>query len=328
VSAPVVYLHIGTNKTGTSAIQRFLNGNRDQLKEFRLLYPTTGCQGEAHYGISHALNFSHGKSRGGNADTAQRTALRKALFEEIRASGANTVAISSENFVMPQSVEAVKTFFQPCQVRVIVYLRRHDEWWTSAYAQAVKMVENPPWGRSFEDYVTYQKEKNTGYGNYRFLVDRWARIFGRENIIVRPYEVGQNQPTLIGDFLCSIGQAGVICSLEIPQDRVNESIPFAAINLVDIYQRIEVGPEVRARLIRHALSISRKAGRTPIASPVLRRRLIDENAADYEYIAKEFLGRADGKLFLDPLPEKSESWKEPKRLNYMRVIEETAKALA
>lgn len=325
MTIPVIYLHIGTNKTGTSAIQQLLNRKREELKEFGLLYPAAGCRGEAHYGLSDSLGFVHGPP----ADTAgEKLSLRQALEKEVRFSQARSVVFSSENFVLRRAIQPVFDFFAPYEVRVIVYLRRHDGWWESAYCQAVKMVADPPWGRNLEAYIRYQKRKNPKYGDYRDLLDRWAQVFGKERIVVRPYERQQNQPDIAADFLRAIGEGRLAESFGLRSERVNESTSFEALNLVDTYQRARIEPALRARLIKYVLGLPKKADGSSLASPELRRRLVDENAADYAYIAREYLGREDGRLFLDPLPDPKEPWLAPKQPSRVSIVEETLKALA
>lgn len=294
---------------------------------FGLLYPVAGCRGEAHYGVSTALDFVHQRKKSEDEARMEREQLYEELHGEIRSSGAEKILISSENFVLHHDVSAVKNFFYPYEVFVIVYLRRHDTWWESAYAQAVKMVTNPPWQRGFEAYLKFQKEKNPKYGNYRILVDRWASVFGREKIIVRPYEMSQNQPNLLTDFMNAIGMENAALMLKPENERLNESVPFQALNLLEFYQRIDVDPATRERLLKHALALSIKNGRGHIADPASRRNLIEENLADYAYIARTYMGRSDGKLFTEPVPDVNSRWAPQKRLSYLRVIEETAKAL-
>ena len=54
-----IYLHMGFYKTGTTAIQKFLSLNRDQLVKQGFLYPAIGAYGDAHFPISRGLNKEH-----------------------------------------------------------------------------------------------------------------------------------------------------------------------------------------------------------------------------------------------------------------------------
>ncbi|MGV6852729.1 MAG: hypothetical protein ACWA5R_11220, partial [bacterium] len=50
-----VILHIGTPKTGTSSIQRWLYQHSETLLELGILYPRTGRQGVAHHLIARVI---------------------------------------------------------------------------------------------------------------------------------------------------------------------------------------------------------------------------------------------------------------------------------
>ncbi|WP_430450444.1 hypothetical protein [Rhodophyticola sp.] len=203
-----VFLHIGMNKTGSSAIQSYLHHNRQALKEAGLLWPETGLDmggpGEGyHYRLSTALGFGAGPREAGDAN--ERRALRKALEAEIAASEARTVVISSEYFVLRRKPDMLAEFFDGLDASVVVYLRRHDAWWPSLFAQAIKTTPKPPWRRSFESYHAFHAQRQSQYFEFGPLLDDMAAIFGRDRIIVCPYEAGQNQPNLVAHFLNRIG---------------------------------------------------------------------------------------------------------------------------
>ena len=323
-----IFLHIGTNKTGTTAVQHFFAQQRDALKEHGVLYPATACNGVAHYALGTALGFSHGKKS--NIDTLETEllSLKDAFRNEIEQSAAQTVLISAENFFGAQnSIQPVQSFFADYDTRIIIYLRRHDSWWESAYNQAVKMTKKPLWNHGIKSYIRYMKRKNPNYGSYRTLVDQWADAFGKENIIVRPYEQQQNQPDIISDFLHTIGLPSLTQQLTALPERKNESLPFFALNLIDIYKRADVDPEIRSSLIKQAMTISENNKCSSISSPVLRRQLVDENMQDYEYIAKEYLGREDGRLFYDSLPDPEEAWSKPRYPTLIDIVESTVQAM-
>lgn len=322
-----LFLHIGTNKTGTSAIQRFCNENREKLKSHGVLYPIAGCSGEAHYSLSHALGFALRRAEYLEREAAETASIAKALAHEVAASRARTVLISCENFVLPRPLAPVKQFFDQFDVKIVLYLRRHDHWWESVYNQAVKTVTAPPWGQSFGAYLRFQKQKNPTFGNYRHLLDRWAQTFGKENILVRPYERSQNAPDIVYDLFRTIGLESVVKQSERRSERINESIPHLALRLIDLYQRLDVDPDVRARLIQHAMQLPPDNPRVSVVRPALRRHLVDKNMADYEYIAREYLGRSDGMLFYEPLPDPAEPWKKPPAPDPVKLVEETVKAL-
>jgi hypothetical protein len=325
-SRPKLFIHIGTNKTGTSAIQQFLSGHRKELAKQGLLYPKTGCSGGAHYEISRTLGFDYGVKP---APLAERTALLGRLRAEVEASQCEKWVISSENFVLPKDVQLVHELFSDFDCRIVVYFRRHDHWWFSAYNQAVKMVIHPPWGRGFQGFLNFNRRRNPKFGNYRALLDRWEAAFGRENIIVRPFEGVQNQPNIIVDFINALGCAELCAFVpesEVPQ--VNRSLDHRSTFLLETFQRMQVDDEVRQLLIDHVMENVDPQCNEPVVPPELRRKLVDEGKAQYEYIARNFLKRSDGVFFHEPPPDPDAAWSKPKYPTLVEVADIIAQVLS
>lgn len=323
---PVIYLHIGVNKTGTSFIQHVLNANHRRLAKAGLLYPRTGCLGDAHYALSQALDFAPMPPINASLEDSALQKMRESLRAEVQRWQPRTVVLSSEMFVVPRQVELVRGFLEGYDCRILVYLRRHDGWWESVYAQAVKTVRKPPWETGFEGFYKHHSTR-PNYGNYRALLDRWAQVFGRENIVVRPYERQQNQPGLIHDFFASIGHPELLELLEKEPMAVNPSPSPLAVYLIDIYQRCELKDSTVRKLVKNVLKSHPSKGKQHLLSPALRRKLVMEKMDDYAYIAREYMGRTDGRLFFEPLPDPDEPWEKPRYPNRVEVVEETVRAL-
>jgi hypothetical protein len=320
------YLHIGTNKTGTTAIQRWLTEHREELKNRGLLYPSAGMPFQAHHSLAHALGFHWLRPA---ADEDQAARFRRELDSEVRATNPRLVLISSENFCITRPMDAVRSFFRAMDVRIVVYLRRHDVWWQSAYTQAVKMVAAPPFQCGFESFLNFRLAQNRNSANYRKLIDRWANAFGKENIIVRPYEPCQNQPNIVADFLRAIECPELANNMSAPNERVNEKPSVIGLQLAEVFQRADIEADLRRRLVADAFDLTPPEGpAASVISPSLRSKLVDDNWSDYEYIAREFLDRKDGRLFMDSRPDASESWEGSEPLSSSFIVTETIKALA
>jgi len=290
-------LHIGANKTGTSAIQRFCNSRRASLAAAGVLYPAAGCSGEAHYRLSDAFGFGHGA---GSADDrrAQQDVIRAALAAELAETAAGLVIFSSENFVLYGSVAEVREFFRDFDVRVIVYVRRHDSWWPSAWNQSVRHAVAPKWGPGLDAYVAFQRDVNPRYGDWRRLVDRWAGVFGKAAVIVRPYERAQIAPDIVSDFFRQIGRPELAAAAA---PAVNASLDAWSLQMIDIARHADIAPEARERIVAYTLRHPR-GGAPYVPSAEQARRFVEPFLADYDYLAREYLGRADGQLFHEPLP--------------------------
>lgn len=288
-----IYLHIGIPKTGTTSIQYCLSSRRDQLRSIGILYPESFCSGGAHFELSNLFGF-------GPNPTLSRSQLDE-LSDEIEESSCNKVVFSSENFVLNGDLENLYRFFKAYQCRIVVYLRRHDTWWPSAYQESVKQVKNPPWGMSFESFVAFQKGQSYRYWEYGGLLDRWAKYFGSENIIVRPYERTQIGDDVVADFFSALGDKDAYAMLGEKNLRKNDSMNALTLKLMDVYQRGDFPGDVRAKLMDAAARVSCDLKASAFCSTKIISDLLEECDKDYQYIARKYLNRENGVLFFDPL---------------------------
>lgn len=321
-----IYLHIGMNKTGTTSIQSYSLKNRQTLIQNGILYPETGLINKAHYAISATLSF-HNPSIPIEW-RKKKHELKKELKNEIKENIRKTI-ISSEDFLLNKPFTELKSFFKGYSLKAVIYLRRHDHWWLSAYTQAVKMKHLPPWNQGPQGFINFNRKKNKTYGDYRHLVDRWANAIGKENVIVRPYEAAQNQPDLAADFFKAIGEPALAEQLPRMAVRENSSLPMASVQLMDIFQRIDAEPELHQKLLAHARLFGQNDTRhvRDMVNPQFLRNLVDSYQEDYAYIAREYLGREDGQLFYEPLPEPVENWKWPRWPTQAEVAQEVLKVV-
>ena len=229
-----IILHIGMNKTGSSALQVFFTRHRAALRARGLLYPEAGVMAgaEAHYEISSATGFAQPILRNRHTH-ATRQVLHAALHGEIAAVRPSRVVISSETFVMKQDPATVQAFLRPYPVRVLVYLRRHDLWWQSAYTQAVKTVVDPPWDSTYQSFLERQLVNAGQETEFQALLSRWGRVFGEENLIVRPFERRQMPDGIVADFFRAIGAEAVLQGLDTDPGEVNQALSPRALAVVE-----------------------------------------------------------------------------------------------
>jgi hypothetical protein len=159
------------------------------------------------------------------------------------------------------------------------------------------------------------------------LLDRWSKHFGKENILVRPYERQQNQPDIVSDLLNTMEFSCVECQMPALTERRNESMSLHALGLVDAFQRADIDDVLRRRLIDYAQSLPGAGEKTSLVSPAYRLKLVEEQLADYEYIAREYLGREDGRLFYEPLPVPDPAWEAPVLATPAQIVEATLAAV-
>ena len=190
-----LYLHIGSNKAGSTALQAFAAANRERLKAFGIHYPSVGANAG---GTHHPLCLTF-------LDLAQpinamfrRMSLDRSIEERVfrEIDGAEQVLISSEAlfWVFGLDIDAVAQFLSGFErTVVIVYLRRHDAYLESMYkSRAVVGDALPPFAQFCD-----QMDRD-----YWAILEQWRRLPGVERLIVRPF-VPQvwTQQDLVCDFL-------------------------------------------------------------------------------------------------------------------------------
>ena len=186
----------------------------------------------------------------------------------------------------------------------------------------------PPWPRGVRGFVNFNRKNNKYYGNYRLLIDRWSEHFGKENILVRPYEPQQNTPDIVSDLLKTIGFSCGDSQRPALIGRDNESVSAYALGLIEVFQRARIDDELRNQLIAYVMSLPVENEKVSLISPEFRLKLVENELADYEYIAREYLGREDGRLFYESLPVPDPNWMAPAQPTPVQIVEATLAAIA
>lgn len=208
-----LYLHIGTPKTGTSMIQRFLGRNQEVLESNGYRFPDFGFTFE---GIGKNRNayfmtckiYDDKKMRDIDAEDIIRKKGYAQLLKELEQY--ENVILTDEHIW--NGYLAVENFWENLyqkivgaghELKVIVYLRRQDKFIQSYWAQKVKEYIRI----SFDRYI--EEERYVGCQlDYDKVLDDISKVIGKDRIIVRAYETVQYQGTdqsLVSDFLYTIG---------------------------------------------------------------------------------------------------------------------------
>jgi hypothetical protein len=200
-------LHIGTNKTGTTAVQQFLDANRNQLWRRGFHYATPHRERDSNK-LADAV-------RTGDASFV-RAFFAKQLGVA-RQRGAHTLLVSAEKFyamsvrssmrqreICTNAVERDSALIQQLQslipegmarTEIVCYFRRPDRYAESLYCQHVTT------GIVFHGFQEFLPivESALHYNSYMNL---WTNIFGEENCSVRIYERAAGD--IVGDFLANV----------------------------------------------------------------------------------------------------------------------------
>ncbi|HHB12916.1 MAG TPA: hypothetical protein ENK62_06930 [Chromatiales bacterium] len=284
-----VWLHIGLHKTASTFIQETLQSNAQALARQGFLYPRAGRLGAGHA----LLAYPHlPVQRAAEADVAPHLAAAEgawaALEEELRSQPApQDIILSSEYFSLVEDVGALQAACAALgeSTRVVVYLRRQDRLLEAGYNQAVKAgLETRPLllGPVLPERLDW----------YR-LLERWAGPFGRRNVIVRVFEEAVAGPGILSDFCAAVG---LDPEPLVPSERRNTRLANELLGYRRVENRLGL---VDSRLTQLATRRMRSAGwpDSAVLPAAERRRVVAAFQESNERVAREYLGRTDGRLF-------------------------------
>jgi len=206
-----IYLHIGTEKTGTTSIQSFLADNRAILAEHKIMYSKV-IGDPNNIRLSIALQDTdkiddsrvHAKLTTVEDILTFREKLRQDFKEEIALQNPDILVISSEHlssrFNREEEIKRLKDFLNEFShdVTVIVYLRRQDKFFESLYSTAIKKgnvmdFSFPPVGQERQDF------------HYHHMLTLWENVFGFENLRVNIFDKSKFfQEDVISDFIYTL----------------------------------------------------------------------------------------------------------------------------
>ncbi|MEO1001215.1 MAG: hypothetical protein AAFW69_11545, partial [Pseudomonadota bacterium] len=293
-----LYVHIGHGKTGTTALQRFCALNRRELARRGLTYLRTGRQGIAH----HALTVAFGWTAYAWIDrkVPPETLLRR-FTQELRMLRGDAL-ISSETLSGMQDAEIetlARAVPEGVRIRVLYYVRRQDRHAESAFNQAMK-GRNSARFASFEAY--FEQRSGGGLFDYLGTAERWARIVGRENVIVRRYErsllVGGDVSTDLCDAV-GVDPAGLRA---VPMAKGNPSLTPAGLDF-RIAGRARTIPNaghfylVAEAILPEGRKLVTEGSAPRFLSASERQALLANHADGNAELARRFLGIEDGVLF-------------------------------
>jgi hypothetical protein len=301
-------IHIGTEKTGSTSLQRFLSQNREALLSCHsVLYPEDDALffNHGHFPIAAALlppdqcDFLPSEKRIG---VGRLFSTLQACIEREKP---RFTVLSCEQFssrFKPPAINRFAAALSDYEVQILVYLRPQEELALSALSTSLKR------GRSCW-FETDQLHPDDSYWNYEKMLDSWASAFSEGQIIVRPFVRGALVGgDVVGDFLDA---ASIRSDRQLPRSvDANTSISaqearfLHALNqqLVDWPPAVEsnaVRAYERGQLMRNTLMqvvTSRKCflGSSPIRailSDDQRSEIIGKFEQTNNAVARRFLGK-------------------------------------
>ena len=299
-------LHIGTGKTGTSSIQKFLAANRERLLAAGHLYPRTPGKFR-HVRVSLSMktdqqlagDFAWHRQKYSDPERMRRT-FSRLLQREIEESGTDRLLLSDEGLYGAPDDAILRlrqyTDHLARDVRVVVYLRRQDDHLLSRYQQVVKVGQT-------QRLTEWAAGDMTRTYDYRTRLDFWERAMAPSTLVVRPFQRTRFPGgSLLRDFFDACDIHVPIDDLEPTRDQ-NESLDADSVEFLrlwNLYQQQTLGLLEAAIDNREVLAGLRTVSSGPkltLRAPLLRdfmARWEESNRA----VAQRYLGDPRGALFL------------------------------
>lgn len=308
-----IWLHIGIRKSGSTAIQDFLCHNKEKLLEMGYDYPTDFSP-EAKNSLRLGLlrlpqcgNINHLVT---NAFKAEKQTMKQ-MLQNLKIPEDKDVILSSENFYFVALNENLLTEFKNIilsktknhQFKIIIYLRRQDEILESMYRQDIQDINYKAF-KFKKEYLDDPDTQNTL--NFEKFINVYAKFFGKENLIIRPFEREQlKNKNVVSDFIDIIGikdTTGLNINLESNITFSHEIVEY--LRLAKTYI-----PGLHKRLTNYFthINIPVRSQALSLVNPAIKKKIALEYEQMNNKIAKDYLGR--NQLFLKPLPEEDRGWK-------------------
>jgi len=335
-------IHIGTEKTGSTSIQKLLSMNRRVLSRRGFVYPTvTGRDGGSQWGFVAAVHdepwamediaLAHGLSGPRDAMAFRERFVADLAKDLSRQRTARDLVISCEHFhsrlVNEEALARLKALLDPWVSRfvVLVYLRRQDRAAASLFSTALKSGRNQP--TEFKHLTSPGARRNFEYDH---LCERWSNVFGKQNLNVRLFAPSfWSQGDLLVDFAEAIGLSLNGLRLPLVENRSLNSQGFEFLrHLNEVWPRIpdEASPPARNDLVQTVARICASHEQYPFARKEAQG-FYSSFADSNERVRKAFFGDRQPPLFDIDFTEYPETI-ENKQVNYSDAVNLTSRIWA
>lgn len=202
-----LYVHVGTTKTGTTAIQSFLIDNQELLNQKGYCYPLfpyryqdVSERRNAHFMLEEASVRQEGRFREG----MDRIHELFQTFDKIIVSDEGIWSANYEQRITMWRALKAEAKEGDFRIKVIVYLRRQDMYLISGWNQMVKSGIGRDAATPWKEYISNLDSINKM--KYASHLKKLAAFFGKKNLIVRRFDPKRFAGgTIYSDFLQAVG---------------------------------------------------------------------------------------------------------------------------
>ena len=325
---PELILHIGTSKTGTTALQHTLMKNRERLIKRGIYYFRDNQNVSSSWIYEPSLRWQIKDID--NVDlsrfiTASKTIALESVRDcciRIRAafflSGCSKLVISEEVLFHTDyfnTLKVIKDVFYDFRVRVVCYLRRQDKYIESLFDQKIKyLISNISMSKiqynrnqkhtfefigllpEFNNFINRKVE----HLDYLSKIRCFVSLFENESFCVRTYESG----ALIND---DIVQDFLVSALTLPYN-FYKTLDINGIKKNDIRLGKNLAKmKLEGNAYNHnlytdiAIGLGNKYKNINYFTDSARAEFLDYFKKGNEILARDFLDREDGVLFHEPV---------------------------
>lgn len=308
----ILYVHIGTPKTGTTSIQKFLCKNRNVLEKYGYCYPdfqdlVPGYS--AHINGRFLVQTSMVKSK---KDRIGQRTYRVGMDRVINLFETYDNVILSCESIYRATYSRRSSLWQELKeegekhgfsVKIIIYLRRQDLYMVSYYNQKVKMniradgrVGQKTWEEFMEPPIPEERSLN-----YYERLERIRVVLGREAIIVRRFDKNHFYGgSLYSEFLHLIGLEYTE-EYQVDKEECNQSLMGNTVEIMRLLNEVEELNSEDRSFFKKALyadgPISAKYYKTSMFSKKEAEEFLTEYETENQKIAEEYIG--DGQPLFD-----------------------------
>ncbi|MFA7455338.1 MAG: hypothetical protein WCZ10_12830 [Desulfobulbaceae bacterium] len=305
-SKRTLFIHIGWHKTASTLIQRYLHRYRAKLVDYDICYPVIDNQ------LEHGLIKHSDLLRSVfNALNPDRKLLKVRSFdelfdrsiEEIQSSNCRWAIISEEglsetNPGIAGLMGRYRDHFD--DIRIVAYLRRQDYFFEALYAQFVKqkLTRNTAY---LDSYI--QRPEVRKRADYAQILDWWAEVFGRDRILVAPFERQTIVPDPLTFFFRLTGLPEKVLE-ELPPARKEANVtPPREVTEFFRHMNLNRSDYAMKVLSEYLMQSGGAMTDTRYFCRADRERILEDYGASNERVAREYLQREDGILFAEPVEE-------------------------
>lgn len=305
----VLYLHIGTSKTGTTAIQQFMARNPEFLASQGCAYPIF----EEKYNQTEKVRNAHflATRNYSNEITEKNLDIIAELARKY-----DKIVISDESIYVAVMIGSLWKLLKKqldergIELKVVVYFRRQDEYLYSYYAQKIKGFKFIRC--TYRDYLA-RKLDFLSQNDYFKAVSFIEEQLGEGSVIPRVFEKDafeDGKGTVVSDFLCAIGLDPHAPGAPPMGDMFNNSVGDSVQELKRYMNQVRIFKKRTSNLIRFQERLTKqleeegRLGKRTGNVPAIRRMILKKYGPSNEKLAKKYFGR--DRLFMDDEVEKGD----------------------